>query len=303
MRNVSSIHELIGKTPIVKLKKQNEDHADIYLKLEWFNPGGSVKDRIALNMINAAEEAGKIKPGDTIVEPTSGNTGIGVAMVGAAKGYKVVLTMPESMSIERRKILAAYGAELILTPAAGGMGAAIDKAKELSDTKEYFLLQQFDNKANADIHRQTTAKEILEVFGQELDAFVAGVGTGGTITGCGEVLRKEIEGIEIIAVEPDTSAVLSGEAKGPHKIQGIGAGFIPSILNTEVITGIEKVSDEEAFSCARNLPAQEGVFVGISTGAAVTAARRVAARLGKGKKVLAISPSNGERYLSTPLFE
>lgn len=302
MKIVNGIYELIGNTPIVKLQNRDENSADIYLKLEWFNPGGSVKDRIALNMIEMAEKEGLIKPGDTIVEPTSGNTGIGIAMVGAAKGYKVVLTMPESMSIERRKLLSAYGAELVLTPAAGGMGAAINLAAELAHTKGYFLLQQFENKANPAIHRETTAKEIVAAFEGKLDAFVAGVGTGGTLTGVGEVLKKEIPEIEVVAVEPTGSAVLSGEDKGPHKIQGIGAGFIPGILNTEVIDSIEKVTDEEAFSTARALPAQEGLLVGISTGAAIEAARRVAKRLGKGKKVLAVSPSNGERYLSTPLF-
>lgn len=303
MKKVNGIYELIGQTPVVKLKNSNAESADIYLKLEWFNPGGSVKDRIALNMIETAEKEGFIKPGDTIVEPTSGNTGIGVAMVGASKGYKVVLTMPESMSIERRKLLKAYGAELILTPAAGGMGATIEKAKELAETKGYFLLQQFENRANPAVHRETTAREIIELFNGELDAFVAGVGTGGTLTGVGEVLKNELPQVEIVAVEPTGSAVLSGEPKGPHKIQGIGAGFIPSIMNTKVIDSIEKVTDEEAFDTARKLPAEEGILVGISTGAAIAAAKKVAKRLGKGKTVLAISPSNGERYLSTPLFE
>ncbi|HOQ17125.1 MAG TPA: cysteine synthase A [Defluviitaleaceae bacterium] len=299
----NSIDELIGNTPIVKLNKLVEEgSADVYVKLEWYNPGSSVKDRIALSMINAAEQAGKIKPGDTIIEPTSGNTGIGLAMIGAARGYKVILVMPETMSIERRKLFKAFGAELILTPGTEGMTGAINKAKELVEEHGYFMPQQFENPANPEIHRNTTAKEILEAMGTDLDAFVAGIGTGGTITGCGEVLKKAIPNIEIVAVEPAKSAVLSGEKKGPHGIQGIGAGFVPEVLNTKIYDSIEKVDDEEALNYARRMAKEEGILVGISSGAAVAAALRVAKRLGKGKKVLAISPSYGERYLSTALF-
>lgn len=299
----NSIDELIGNTPIVKLNKLVEEgSADVYVKLEWYNPGSSVKDRIALSMINAAEQAGKIKPGDTIIEPTSGNTGIGLAMIGAARGYKVILVMPEIMSIERRKLFKAFGAELILTPGTEGMTGAINKAKELVEEHGYFMPQQFENPANPEIHRNTTAKEILEAMGTDLDAFVAGIGTGGTITGCGEVLKKAIPNIEIVAVEPAKSAVLSGEKKGPHGIQGIGAGFVPEVLNTKIYDSIEKVDDEEALNYARRMAKEEGILVGISSGAAVAAALRVAKRLGKGKKVLAISPSYGERYLSTALF-
>lgn len=237
----NSIDELIGNTPIVKLNKLVEEgSADVYVKLEWYNPGSSVKDRIALSMINAAEQAGKIKPGDTIIEPTSGNTGIGLAMIGAARGYKVILVMPETMSIERRKLFKAFGAELILTPGTEGMTGAINKAKELVEEHGYFMPQQFENPANPEIHRNTTAKEILEAMGTDLDAFVAGIGTGGTITGCGEVLKKAIPNIEIVAVEPAKSAVLSGEKKGPHGIQGIGAGFVPEVLNTKIYDSIEK---------------------------------------------------------------
>ncbi|HHW68526.1 MAG: cysteine synthase [Epulopiscium sp.] len=299
----NSITELIGNTPIVRLNKLvDADSADVYVKLEWYNPGSSVKDRIALNMIEAAEKAGKIKPGDTIVEPTSGNTGIGLAMIGAAKGYKVVLTMPETMSLERRKLLKAFGAELYLTPGAEGMTGAINKAKELVEKEGYFMPQQFENPANPEIHRQTTAKEILEAMGTDLDAFVSGVGTGGTITGCGQVLKEAIPNIEIVAVEPAKSAVLSGEKKGPHLIQGIGAGFVPQVLDTKIYDSIEKIADEEALETARRMAKEEGILVGISSGAAVAAALKVAKRLGKGKKVLAISPSYGERYLSTALF-
>lgn len=298
-----SITELIGNTPIVKLNKLVEENsADVYVKLEWYNPGSSVKDRIALNMIEAAEKAGKIKPGDTIVEPTSGNTGIGLAMIGAAKGYHVILTMPDTMSIERRKLLKAFGAELILTSGAEGMTGAINKAKELVEQEGYFLPQQFENPANPEIHRQTTGKEILEAMGTDLDAFIAGIGTGGTITGCGEVLKEAIPNIEIVAVEPAKSPVLSGEKKGPHGIQGIGAGFVPEVLNTKIYDSIEKIADEEALDTARRMAKEEGILVGISSGAAVAAALKVAKRLGKGKKVLAISPSYGERYLSTALF-
>lgn len=299
----NSITELIGNTPIVRLNKLvDQDSAEVYVKLEWYNPGSSVKDRIALNMIEAAEKAGKIKPGDTIVEPTSGNTGIGLAMIGAAKGYRVVLTMPETMSLERRKLLKAFGAELYLTPGSEGMTGAINKAKELVEQEGYFMPQQFENPANPEIHRNTTGKEILEAMGTDLDAFVSAIGTGGTITGCGQVLREAIPNIEIVAVEPAKSAVLSGEKKGPHLIQGIGAGFIPDVLDTTIYNSIEKITDEEALETARRMAKEEGILVGISSGAAIAAALKVAKRLGKGKKVLTISPSYGERYLSTALF-
>lgn len=300
----NSITDLIGNTPVVKLNNiVEEDMADIYIKLEWFNPGGSVKDRIALNMIEAAEKEGKIKPGDTIIEPTSGNTGIGLAMVGAAKGYHVILTMPDTMSVERRTLFKAYGAELMLTPGAEGMNGSIQLAKQLADEKGYFLPQQFENKANPDIHRRTTAKEILEAMGTDIDAIVSAVGTGGTLTGVGEILKESIPNIEIIAVEPKGSAVLSGKERGPHKIQGIGAGFIPKVLNTSVYSSIETVDNEVAMETARRIAKEEGILVGISSGASVAAAIEVAKRLGKGKKVLTFSPSNGERYLSTELFQ
>ncbi|GAA1387264.1 cysteine synthase A [Peribacillus frigoritolerans] len=303
-RIANSVIDLIGQTPIVKLNKlQNENSADIYLKLEYFNPGSSVKDRIALAMIEAAEKNGTLKPGDTIIEPTSGNTGIGLAMVAAAKGYKSILVMPETMSLERRNLLRAYGAELVLTPGPEGMKGAIAKATELSKEKGYFIPQQFENEANPEVHRNTTGPEIVEAFGDEgLDAFVAGIGTGGTITGAGEVLREKFPDIKIYAVEPADSPVLSGGTPGPHKIQGIGAGFIPTILNTDLYDEIIQVNTEESFDYARRAAKEEGILGGISSGGAIAAAIKVADKLGKGKKVLAIIPSNGERYLSTPLY-
>ncbi|MFE4708933.1 MULTISPECIES: cysteine synthase A [Bacillaceae] len=303
-RIANSVIDLIGQTPIVKLNKlQNENSADIYLKLEYFNPGSSVKDRIALAMIEAAEKNGTLKPGDTIIEPTSGNTGIGLAMVAAAKGYKSILVMPETMSLERRNLLRAYGAELVLTPGPEGMKGAIAKATELSKEKGYFIPQQFENVANPEVHRNTTGPEIVEAFGDEgLDAFVAGIGTGGTITGAGEVLREKYPDIKIYAVEPADSPVLSGGTPGPHKIQGIGAGFVPSILNTDLYDEIIQVNTEESFDYARRAAKEEGILGGISSGGAIAAAIKVADKLGKGKKVLAIIPSNGERYLSTPLY-
>ncbi len=306
MRVAKSITDLIGYTPLVKLNRiVSDDLADIYLKLEFFNPGSSVKDRIALSMIEAAEKDGKIKPGDAIIEPTSGNTGIGLAMVAAAKGYRAILVMPETMSLERRNLLRAYGAELILTPGAEGMGGAIRKAEELANENGYFLPQQFNNPANPQIHRETTGPELLQQ-GKEIggiDAFIAGVGTGGTITGVGQVLKAEYPDVQIIAVEPAASPVLSGGKPGPHKIQGIGAGFVPSILDTEAYDEIIKVENEEAFEAARRVAREEGVLVGISSGAAIHAALQVARRLGPGKKVVVVIPSNGERYLSTPLFQ
>ncbi|USK59943.1 cysteine synthase A [Peribacillus asahii] len=303
-RIANSVLELIGQTPIVKLNRIPEENiADIYLKLEYFNPGSSVKDRIALAMVEAAEKSGQLKEGDTIIEPTSGNTGIGLALVASAKGYKSILVMPETMSLERRNLLRAYGAELVLTPGPEGMKGAIAKAEELAKEKGYFLPQQFNNTANPEVHRQTTGPEIVEAFGDEgLDAFIAGIGTGGTITGAGEVLREKYPNIKIYAVEPKDSPVLSGGKPGPHKIQGIGAGFVPSILNTELYDGIIQITTEEAFDYARRAAKEEGILGGISSGAAISAAIKVAKELGKGKKVLAIIPSNGERYLSTPLY-
>lgn len=303
-RIANSVAELVGQTPIVKLNRVvDENSAEVYLKLEYFNPGSSVKDRIALAMIEAAEEKGLIKPGvDTIIEPTSGNTGIGLAMIAAAKGYKAILVMPETMSLERRNLLRAYGAELVLTPGPDGMKGAIAKAEELVKEHGYFLPQQFENEANPEIHRKTTGKEIVEQMDQ-LDAFVAGIGTGGTITGAGEVLRERFPEIKIYAVEPTDSPVLSGGKPGPHKIQGIGAGFVPSVLNTEIYEEIIKVGTEEAFAASRRVAREEGILGGISSGAAIYAALEIAKKLGKGKKVLAIIPDNGERYLSTALYQ
>ncbi|QYX43621.1 cysteine synthase A [Bacillus inaquosorum] len=305
VRVANSITELIGNTPIVKLNRlADENSADVYLKLEYMNPGSSVKDRIGLAMIEAAEKEGKLKAGDTIIEPTSGNTGIGLAMVAAAKGLKAILVMPDTMSMERRNLLRAYGAELVLTPGAEGMKGAIKKAEELAEKHGYFVPQQFNNPSNPEIHRQTTGKEIVEQFGDDqVDGFVAGIGTGGTITGAGEVLKEAYPSIKIYAVEPSDSPVLAGGKPGPHKIQGIGAGFVPDILNTEVYDEIFPVKNEEAFEYARRAAREEGILGGISSGAAIYAALQVAKKLGKGKKVLAIIPSNGERYLSTPLYQ
>ncbi|MDK2992567.1 MAG: cysteine synthase, partial [Clostridiales bacterium] len=274
MRTVNNVLELIGGTPIVKLHRLVEpNYADVYVKLESFNPGGSVKDRIAYSMIQAAEEQGLLKPGSVIVEPTSGNTGIGLAMIGAAKGYKVILVMPETMSLERRSLLKAYGAELVLTPGTEGMSGAIRKAEELKQQHpEYFIPQQFENPANPDIHRKTTAIEIFEQMDGRIDAFVAGVGTGGTVTGVGEVLKQRIPDIKIIAVEPAKSPVLSGGKPGPHGIQGIGAGFVPKVLDRDIIDDVVTVRDEDAMNTARRMAHEEGILVGISSGAAVFAA-------------------------------
>ncbi len=300
---VKKIYDLIGNTPIVELEGlTSENDATVYLKLEWYNPGGSVKDRIAYNMLHMAEQDGLLKPGDTIVEPTSGNTGIGIAMVGAAKGYKTILIMPDSLSIERRKILKGYGAELILTEAAKGMKESIRVAEELVEKHGYFMPMQFDNINNPIAHMKTTALEILADL-PELDYFVAAVGTGGTITGVGTILKEHNPSISIKAVEPSASAVLSGNPAGPHKIQGIGAGFVPNILDTTIYDEVLTVDDEDAFEMARLLAKKLGLFVGISTGANVVAALRVAKKAGKGKTVLTVSPSNAERYLSTALFE
>lgn len=300
-----SILDLIGETPIVKLNALvPEDSADVYVKLEFFNPASSVKDRIALAMINKAEEDGKLQPGGTIIEPTSGNTGIGLAMVGAAKGYKVIIVMPDTMSIERRKLMQAYGAELILTPGAEGITGSINKAKELAAEKGYFLPLQFENPANPDIHEKTTGHEIVEAFGpQGLDAFVAGIGTGGTITGAGRELKRVYPEIKIYGVEPAESAVLEGGKPGPHKIQGIGTGFVPDTLDTHIYDEAVSVKSDDAMATAREVAKKEGFLVGISSGAAINAALKIAKELGKGKKVLAIVPDNGERYLSTALYQ
>ncbi|KYD10056.1 Cysteine synthase [Caldibacillus debilis] len=304
LKAVNSITEVIGRTPIVKLNRiVDEDSAEVYVKLEFMNPGSSVKDRIALSMIEDAEKKGLLKPGATIIEPTSGNTGIGLAMVAAAKGYKAVLVMPDTMSLERRNLLRAYGAELVLTPGAEGMRGAVKKAEELAKEHGYFMPQQFNNPANPEIHRLTTGPEIVEQMGDQLDAFVAGVGTGGTITGAGQVLREKYPNIKIYAVEPKDSPVLSGGKPGPHKIQGIGPGFVPEVLDTKIYDEVIQVTTEQAFEYARKAARNEGILGGISSGAAMYAAITVAKKLGKGKKVLAILPSNGERYLSTPLYQ
>lgn len=300
---LNNIYEAIGKTPIIKLNNLiEEDMAEILVKVESFNPSGSVKDRAGLYMIEGAERTGKLKVGDTIIEPTSGNTGIGLAMVGAAKGYKVILTMPDSMSIERRKILKAYGAEIILTDGKLGMSGSVEMAEQLSKDKGYFLPDQFSNKDNAKAHYETTAKEILKDMEGNLDAFVAGVGTGGTASGVGKKLKEEIKDISIFVVEPSKSQVLAGKEPSPHNLQGLGANFVPSIFDREIIDEIIAIEDEEAFKYARLLGEKEGILVGISSGANLAAAIKVAKRLGKGHKVLTILPDTGERYLSTNLF-
>ncbi|NIO02221.1 MAG: cysteine synthase A [Candidatus Latescibacteria bacterium] len=298
MSMYENILETIGRTPMVRLSKINPN---IFAKLEAFNPGGSVKDRIALSMIEDAEHRGLLKPGDTIVEPTSGNTGIGLAMVAAVKDYRLILTMPESMSGERRKILKAYGAELVLTPADKGMKGAVAEADLLAKKHGYFQPQQFANPANPEIHRKTTAQEILHDI-DRVDFFVVGVGTGGTITGAGEVLKQKFKEMIVIAVEPEDSPVLSGGEAGPHKIQGIGAGFVPEILNTNIYDDIIRVKTESAQAAARLLAKKEGIFAGISSGANLHAAMLVADRH-PGKNVVVVLPDTGERYLSTDLFE
>lgn len=304
MKVADNIAGLIGETPIVKLNRiTDEDSADIYVKLEFMNPGSSVKDRIALSMIEAAEKDGSLKPGDTIIEPTSGNTGIGLAMVAAAKGYKALLVMPDTMSQERRNLLRAYGAELVLTPGAEAMKGAIKKAEELQQENGYFMPQQFNNEANPEVHARTTGAEIAEQMSDGLDGFVSGIGTGGTITGAGRVLKDKFPGVKLFAVEPNDSAILSGDSPGPHKIQGLGAGFVPKVLDTSIYDGVVRVTNEEAYEVAREVATTNGILGGVSSGAAVAAAKQVAKKLGAGKKVLAVLPDNGERYLSTPLYQ
>ncbi len=304
MSNIANnITELIGNTPLVRLRNVTAG-AEVLVKLEFQNPGGSVKDRIALSMIEAAEAAGKLGPETVILEPTSGNTGIGLAMVAAAKGYRCTLVMPETMSLERRKLLRAYGAELILTPGSEGMRGAIRTANELAASDpRYFIPQQFENAANPAIHRRATAEEIWRDTGGQLDIFVGGVGTGGTLTGVGQALKPRLPGLKLVAVEPADSPVLSGGKPGPHKIQGIGAGFVPAVLETGLIDEVITVTNDQAVEMARRLPREEGLLVGISSGAAVHAAAQLAQRPeNAGKRIVVIVPSNGERYLSTVLF-
>lgn len=299
----NNVLDLIGNTPVLKIGNVDAgERGDVFLKLEKYNPAGSIKDRAALGMIEKAEKEGKIQPGDTLVEPTSGNMGIGIAMIGKLKGYKVVIVMPESMSKERRSLVKAYGAELVLTEGAKGMKGAIAKAEELVKEKGYFMPQQFINPANPEKHYETTAAEILKDI-PDLDVFVAGVGTGGTISGIGKKLKEMKKDITIIAVEPSNSPVLSGGKPGAHKIQGIGAGFVPEIYDKNVVDKVMQITDEEAYEGARQVAAKEGILVGISAGAALMAALKTAKEIGKGKKVLAIAPDGGEKYISMGLYD
>lgn len=304
MKIYDNITQLVGRTPLVRINCLSEGTGnEIVGKVESFNPLSSVKDRIALAMIDAAEKEGLLKPGGLIVEPTSGNTGIGLAGIAAARGYRAILVMPDTMSVERRNILSALGAELVLTPGSAGMKGAISRAREIAEsTPGSFTPRQFDNPVNPQIHRETTAREILDDTDGKIDYFVAGIGTGGTITGNGEILKKEIPGIRITAVEPWESSVLSGEDPGPHRIQGIGAGFIPSVLNRDIIDEIIRIKADEAADTARLVAGKEGLFLGISAGAALAAARQIAEREEKGKRIIVILPDGGERYLSTWIY-
>lgn len=304
MKIANNITELIGNTPLVRINKMNKGAGEIYAKLEMFNPLSSVKDRVGLALIESAEREGKLQKGGLIIEPTSGNTGIGLAFVAAVKGYRLILTMPETMSIERRKLLKALGAEIVLTEGAKGMKGAIDKAERLAaSTPGSFLPQQFSNHANSEIHRKTTAIEILRDMDNDVDIFVSSVGTGGTITGVGSVLKEKIPGVKIVAVEPSASPVLSGGKPGPHKIQGIGAGFIPKVLDMNVVDEVMQVSDDEAGAIAREAAQSEGLLIGISSGAVLSAALKLAAiPENSGKKIVVIFPDSGERYLSTWLY-
>jgi cysteine synthase A len=303
MKIYDNITQLVGNTPLVKINSLSiETGNEIIGKMESFNPLSSVKDRIALAMIEEAEREGKLKKGGLIVEPTSGNTGIGLAFVSAARGYRIILVMPDSMSIERRNILSALGAELVLTPGASGMKGAIQKAEEIAGQNPgSFMPQQFQNPANPEMHRRTTAREILRDTEGKLDYFVAGVGTGGTLTGTGEVLKKEVPGITIAAVEPYGSSVLSGSGPGPHKIQGIGAGFIPPVLNRDIIDRVVRVASEDAAELTRSVAKKDGIFLGISAGAALDAARQIAEKV-EGKRIVVILPDSGDRYLSTWIY-
>lgn len=300
---VEDISELVGNTPILKLKGE-EEASNVFLKLEFFNPGGSVKDRIALGMIENAEKIGTLKKGSTIIEPTSGNTGIGLAMIGATRGYHVILVMPDTMTVERQKLMKAYGAEVLLTPGAEGMKGSIKVAEEFAKEKGYFLTRQFENPANPETHEKTTAQEIIASFeSQKIDAFIAGVGTGGTLTGVGHELKKVYPNIKIYAVEPAETEILRGGAHSPHRIQGIGAGFVPGVLDKEVFDEVIPVSSQDALDTARHIGATDGILVGGSAGAVIFAARQVAKELGAGKNILTLAPDNGERYLSTNLYE
>ncbi|MGL5414700.1 MAG: cysteine synthase A [Clostridium sp.] len=299
----NNVLELIGKTPILKVSNLGDSNsAEVYVKLEKFSAGGSVKDRAALGMIEKAEELGLLKEGSVIVEPTSGNTGISIAMIGRLKGYRVIIVMPDSMTKERRSLIGAYGAELVLTEGAKGMKGAIEKAKELGEKEGYFIPQQFDNIANPEKHYETTAEEIFEDI-KDLDYFVAGVGTGGTITGVSKNLKKKLPNLKTIAVEPEDSKVLSGGNPGPHKIQGIGAGFVPDNYDKNYVDEVRTVSNEDAYDIAKRFGREEGVLVGISSGAAIKIALDIAKEVGKGKKILAIAPDGGEKYISTGIYD
>lgn len=300
---INNVLESIGKTPVVKINSlfpdANKKNISVYIKLERFNPGGSIKDRIALAMVEDAEKSGKLVSGGTVIEPTSGNTGIGLAMVCAVKGYKLILTMPESMSLERRKLMQIYGAELVLTPKEKGMKGAIEKAQELvSNTASAWMPMQFENQSNVAIHARTTANEIFEDFGDKLDYLITGVGTGGHITGCAQTLKAKNKNLKVFAVEPEESAVLSGNGPGPHGIQGIGAGFIPAIMQVDLMDGVVKVNKEEAFNYARAVAKKEGILIGISSGASLAAVAKSIVQMPEGSTVLTFAYDTGERYLS-----